>query len=149
MKTGSAGIALIKAFEGYSPTIYLCPAGKPTIGYGHVVCAEDHFTSSITEAEASELLIKDLVSRETAVSEMIKIPINQNQFDALISFAYNLGISALRGSTLLRYLNSRKFDMAAGEFLKWNKATVKGQMVTLAGLAKRRKAEKDLFIKAA
>lgn len=148
MKTGPAGIELIKSFEGFSPTIYLCPAGKPTIGYGHVVCADDNFSKPISEEQATELLAKDLVTRETSVSAMIKVPINQNQFDALISFAYNEGISALKASTLLRYLNSRKFELAAGEFLKWNKASVNGQMVTLAGLAKRRKAERDLFAKA-
>lgn len=145
MKTSARGIALIKKYEKFMPEPYICPAGKLTIGYGHVVLPTDKFTHPLTEEEASELLVKDLLSREAAVDSMVKVPINQNQFDALTSFAYNVGIIALKGSTLLRFLNGKRYEFAAAEFLKWNKATVKGQLVVMAGLARRRKEEHDLF----
>lgn len=145
MITSERGIALIKKYEKFMPQAYICPAGKLTIGYGHVVLPTDNFTHLLTEPEACELLAKDLASREAAINSMVKVPINQNQFDALSSFAFNVGIIALKGSSLMRFLNNKRYEFAAAEFLKWNKATVKGQLVLLAGLARRRKEEHDLF----
>jgi len=140
MKTSNAGIALIKRFEGYSCVPYLCPADKWTIGYGHVIKPGETFTH-ITEQEATELLMKDLVKFETAVSLLVKVPITQGQFDALVSFTYNLGAGALKSSTLLKRLNEKLYDIAADNFQRWVYAKNK----KLPGLVRRRAAEWELF----
>ena len=145
MKTSARGIAMIKTAEKFMPSPYICSAGKLTIGYGHVILPTDKFTRPLTEQEASELLVKDLLPREAAIDAMVKVPINQNQFDALSMFAFNVGIPALKESTLLRYLNSKRFEMAAAEFLKWNHETRGGKKVVSLGLSRRRKVEHDLF----
>ena len=138
MKTSNVGIALIKRFEGLRTKAYLCPAGVPTIGYGHTkdVRLND---PEITEAEADRLLAEDLGVYEAAVTEMVKVPLTQNQFDALVSFAFNLGIGALRFSTLLKRLNAGL--PCAEEFDRWTMAGGK----TLPGLVRRRAAERRLF----
>lgn len=146
MKTSAAGIDLIKQFEGFSANVYSCPAGKPTIGYGHVVTKQDRIIPPITETQARGLLAADLVPREEAVLRLVKVPLSQGQFDALVSFVYNLGETAFAGSTLLRKVNAGAHDIAADEFLKWDKATVKGKFVSLPGLTKRRSAERAMFL---
>lgn len=146
MKTSAAGIDLIKQFEGFSANVYRCPAGKPTIGYGHVVTKQDRIIPPITETQARGLLAADLVPREEAVLRLVKVPLSQGQFDALVSFVYNLGETAFAGSTLLRKVNAGAHDIAADEFLKWDKATVKGKFVALPGLTKRRAAERAMFL---
>lgn len=97
-----AGLNLIKRFEGFSPTIYICPAGYPTIGYGHVVLAheQDQFAAGIMQADATELLRKDVRIAERAVLRLISVPLTAGQFDALVSFTFNLGAGALQRSTL-------------------------------------------------
>ena len=96
-----AGLNLIKRFEGFSPTIYICPAGYPTIGYGHVVLVheQDQFAAGITQSEATELLHKDVRIAERAVFRLISVPLTDGQFDALVSFTFNLGAGALQRST--------------------------------------------------
>jgi len=145
MKTSDKGIKLIQAFEGFQPKEYICPAGKPTIGYGHVVQAGEKF-GTLTEQEASELLVKDLERYETAILRCVESSLLQNEFDALASFTYNLGINAFQNSTLLKKLNSEDYESAANEFLKWDKATVNGKKVPLAGLTRRRQAERQMFL---
>lgn len=142
MKTSDRGIALIKEFEGFSPNIYLCPAGKPTIGYGHVVHNET-VHQPINEEEAERLLLEDLNDRyEPVVLRLVSAELTQGQFDALVSFTYNLGASNLTNSTLLKKLNAGYYAGAAEEFERWNKCNGK----PLAGLTRRRKAEKALFL---
>lgn len=140
MRISDTGIALIKKFEGYSLTAYRCPAGVWTIGYGHTggVKKGDY----ITREQAEKLLREDLRAFERGVRSRLTVDVNQNQFDALVSFAYNVGVIALSKSTLLRKLNSGDFEGAAAEFPRWNKASGK----VLKGLVKRRKAEQDLFL---
>ena len=94
------GIDLIKRFEGFSATVYICPAGYPTIGYGHLVKDSGRYEQGITEAEAEELLRRDVHAAESAVMRLIDVPLTDGQFDALASFTFNLGAGALQRSTL-------------------------------------------------
>lgn len=142
MRTDKTGIDLIKGFESFSAKRYICPAGLPTIGYGHVILRGENFTT-LSEADAEALLMRDLDGFERGVSLCVKTPITQNQFDALVSFAFNCGVAALKSSTLLKKLNAGDFLGAADEFLKW----CKGGGKTLPGLVRRRKEERALFLK--
>ena len=101
---------------------------------------------TITDAKADELLKKDMQEFEKQVESLVKVPINQYMFDALVSFSFNVGAGALKSSTLLKLLNGKKYKQAADHFLDWNKATVNGVKTELAGLTRRRKAEKELFM---
>jgi lysozyme len=147
-KTGKAGIEMIKIFEGFRAAPYKCSAGVPTIGYGATfypggkkVTMTD---AAITEEQAVELLANMLVSFEKYVDSYCVDTITQNQFDALVSFAYNLGPANLKASTLLKKVNANPNDESIRlEFLKWVKAGGK----TLKGLVRRREAEADLYFK--
>lgn len=139
--TSSNGIKLIKQFEGCHLTAYKCPGGKWTIGYGHTARVKQG--QKITQAQADKFLKADLKTFENAVNSCVKVNITQNQFDALVSFAYNCGAGALKTSTLLKKLNKKDYSGAAKEFPKWNKSNGK----VLNGLVKRRVAEMDLFLK--
>jgi lysozyme len=147
-KTGTAGIEIIKSFEGFRSAPYKCPAGIPTIGYGATfypggkkVTMTD---ATITEARGTELLQSMLVSFEQYVDSYCRDDINQNQFDALVSFAYNLGPANLKSSTLLKKVNANPEDETIrAEFMKWTKA---GGRV-LRGLVRRREAEANLYFK--
>lgn len=133
------GLNLIKRFEGFSSTIYICPAGYPTIGYGHVVLAheQDQFATGITQAEATELLRKDVRIAERAVLRLISVPLTDGQFDALVSFTFNLGAGALQRSTLRLKVNRGEHQAVPAEFMKWVWAA--GER--MPGLVRRRKAE--------
>ena len=138
-----AGISLIKDFEGMRLTAYQDSVGVWTVGYGST---GPHVTPymKITEAQAEQLLKDDLVRFEKCVNDYVKVPINQNEFDALCSFSFNLGCGALAGSTLLKKLNANNpKEEVAEEFGRWVKA---GDEV-LPGLVRRREAEKTLFLK--
>ena len=144
MKTSDAGIALIKEFEGCELACYADAVGVPTIGYGHTVgLTQAHVgVKSITQEAAERLLREDDLPRyEAGVSAVVKVPLEQHQFDALVSFAYNLGVGALASSTLLRKLNVKDYGGAASEFPRWVRA---GNQV-LPGLVRRRAAEQALF----
>ncbi len=147
-KTSAAGIALIKRYEGLSLKPYLCPAGKWTIGYG--CTGESVKPDSIAlkdETEADALLQSYLARFEKAVSRNVRTHLTQWQFDALVSFVFNLGEGALQRSTLLKYLNEGRYKQAADEFLKWNKAEDRtGKKVTMPGLVARRQAERQVFL---
>ncbi len=147
MKTSDRGIALIKAHEGLRLEAYPDPAhgwSVPTIGFGHTSAAGPPKVErgmKITEAGADAILRQDLAKFERYVLDAVKVPLNQNEFDALVSFTFNLGPGNLRSSTLLRKLNAGDRAGAADEFLKWTRAGGK----TLPGLVKRREAERALF----
>lgn len=141
--TGNGGIALIKQYEGLRLTTYKDAVGIPTIGYGHVENSiPPGGTRTITAEAAEQILREDLQRFEHDVNNMLTVEVTQNQFDALVSFAFNLGPANLKSSTLLRKVNSGDFNGAAEEFPKWNHAG--GQV--LAGLTARRNAEKNLFL---
>lgn len=136
----TCNVEIIKHYEGLRLKAYKCPAGVWTIGYGHTKTAKQG--QVITEDYAVELLRLDLADAERAVNKYVKAPINQNQFDALSSFAFNLGGGNFRSSTLLKKLNARDYLGAANEFKRWNKAGGK----VLNGLVRRRESEANLFI---
>jgi lysozyme len=135
------GIDLITEFEGFIGHPYKDAVGVLTVGYGHTG-PDVRQIGNISQAEGRALLAKDLIRYEDGVKKSVKVKINQNQFDALVSFAYNVGTGALASSTLLKKLNAGDKRGAADEFLKWDKA---GGRV-LAGLTRRRKAERALFL---
>lgn len=138
------GLNLICKFEGFSPIIYKCPAGYPTIGYGHLITEanKEQFLDGVDELEALDLLRVDVAHAERAVSRLITAPLTNNQFDALVSFTFNLGAAALQRSTLRRKINRGDEEGIPAEFSKWVWAN--GRKLT--GLIKRRAAEASLFI---
>lgn len=141
MKTSQNGIELIKRFEGCRLETYICPAGVFTIGYGHTG-ADVKSGLKITQEEAETLLKNDLKAFEKGVQRIIKKELTQNQFDALVSFAYNLGLENLKKSTLAKLINQGKIKEASSQFERW----VYANGVKLNGLIRRRKAEKELFV---
>jgi len=141
MQTSEQGLALIKQYEGFSAVPYICPAGKNTIGYGHVIHAGENFPNPISENDAKNLLGDDVKIPEQAVNRLVTAQLNQNQFDALISLIYNIGAGAFENSTLLRVLNLGEYDQAAEQFDRWVYAGGK----PADGLIARRGAEKALF----
>jgi lysozyme len=139
MKTSEKGINLIKKFEGCRLIAYKCPAGILTIGYGHT--RNVHKGEVITQQQADELLKQDLLVYEAGINVM-RLNINQNQFDSLVSFAFNLGLGALQKSTLLKRIKVNPNDpKIKDEFLRWSYAGGK----QLKGLLLRRQAECDLY----
>lgn len=148
MKIDKIGIDLIKKYEGCSLKPYRCPAGIPTIGFGstyHIDGSKVRMTDKpISEKEAEELLKDTLVQFEEGVSKMVTSKITQNQFNALVSFAYNLGLGSLRGSTLLKKVNINQNDITIkDEFMKWIFAGKK----QLKGLILRRTEESNIYYK--
>ncbi len=135
------GLELIKEFEGCQLEAYLCPAGVPTIGYGHTRSAK--LGQTISQADADALLREDLADSEDAVDRLVTAQINENQFSALVSFTFNIGAEAFERSTLLSMLNANaQIHIVAAQFLRWNKAN--GE--ELPGLTRRRHAEQALFL---
>ena len=144
MQASDAAIQLIRQFEGFRAAPYLCPSGVPTIGYGHTA-GVTMAAKPITEEQATVLLAADLQRYEKAVEAAVTLPLMQHEFDALVSFVFNIGVSAFRTSTLLRHLNAGDRAAAAGQFGVWNKGRRGGQLVVLPGLVARRLAERKLF----
>lgn len=147
MKLNKAGADLIKAFEGCKLDAYKCSANKETIGYGNTFYEDGtpvKMGDKITKERAESLFELIADSFASKVKPLVTANVNSNQFDALISFAYNCGIANLKSSTLLRKVNANPNDPTIrAEFEKWNKAGGK----VLAGLTRRRKAEADLYFK--
>ncbi len=150
MKTSAKGLALIKKYEGFFNKPYLDPVGIPTIGYGVIKYPNGKRVTmndpAMTEKQASDMLAQLLEQTyEKDVNRLVKVALNQNQFDALVSFTYNLGGTNLGNSTLLRKININPCDPTIkAEFPRWNRA---GGRV-LAGLTRRRKEEADLYFTA-
>lgn len=145
MQTSDKGISLIKQFEGCKLTAYQDSVGVWTIGYGWTQPVDGkpiRAGMTIKQETAERLLKTGLVSYESDVSRLVKVSLTQGQFDALVSFTYNLGARSLSTSTLLRKLNAGDYAGAADEFLRWNKAGGK----VLNGLTRRREAEHALFL---
>lgn len=143
---GAKGLNLIKQFEGFMAKPYICSGGAKTIGYGATYYPNGlKVTMSdkpITEGQASTMLMNMLKTYEKSVDSFCRDDINQNQFDALVAFAYNVGVNALKNSTLLKKVNKNPQDVTIrNEFLKWNKANGRA----LKGLTNRRIAEADLY----
>ena len=147
MKINKLGIDLIKQYEGCKLNAYLCPANVPTIGYGSTYyedLSKVKIGDTITNEQAEKLLI-NLVDRfSISVKNAITSKVNENQFSAIVSFAYNCGLGNLRSSTLLKKVNLNPLDITIkDEFMKWNKGGGK----VLMGLTRRRESESNLYFK--
>lgn len=147
MRISEKGLNLIKKYEGFSSKPYMCPANVPTIGYGSTYYPNETkvkmIDDKISEEEATQLL--EYIAQKdfgSAVNKFVIVDLTQNQFDALVSFAYNIGRTAFENSTLLKLLNRGEYEAAADQFEKWNKS---GGRV-LNGLTKRRFDEQKLFL---
>ena len=142
MQASEKGLALIRQFEGLRLSAYRCSAGVATIGYGTTKGVK--MGMEITRDEAERLLCEDVQRFADHVKALVKVPLNQHQRDALISFVYNVGPAAFGKSTMLKLINQGLLEDAANQFVRWNKAG--GEV--LAGLTRRRMAERDLFLRA-
>lgn len=145
MKISREGIDLVKEFESFSAKPYICPAGKLTIGFGHT---GNDFTwdDILTRDRAEKILDDDLDIAENMINMKVKVPLTQNQFDALVSFVFNIGVGAFSNSTLLRLLNKRKYSEVPVQLARWNKITrPDGEKVVSRGLVRRRKVESILW----
>lgn len=144
MKTSAAGRHFIEQWEGLFLHTYNDGVGVPTIGYGHTSAAgppQVHYGMVITQTQADQILAADLAHVENDVNRLVKVELNQNQFDTLVSFHFNTG--GLGRSNVLRAVNNRQFNEVPGDLMMWNHA---GGRVML-GLTRRRKAEGVLFMK--
>jgi len=140
MKPSNKSIELVKHFEGFESAAYLCPANVWTIGYGRTKNVKEG--DVITEIQAERDLLEELEEFGEQVLSVVDVELNQNEFDALTSWTYNLGVGNLRSSTLLKKLNAGDKNSVPSEMLRWNKANGK----VLNGLTRRRQAEADLWV---
>jgi lysozyme len=141
MNLSSAGLALLKRSEGFRAQVYTDATGNPTIGYGHKLLHPESFPAGIDETFAAQILSRDVAEAEVVVSHLVKVPLNQGQFDALVDFVFNLGGGRLAGSTLLLDLNKGYYNDAAAQLLRWDHAGMK----ELPALKLRRIAEFQLW----
>ncbi len=141
MRISEQGLTLIRMFEGFRAEIYLDAAGLPTIGYGHLVRAFERFDVPLTEASATALLRSDVGVAEAAVQRFIAVDLCQHQFDALVSFTFNLGGAVLQRSTLRRVLNRGDYGAVSGQMRRYVFAGGR----RLPGLIRRRQMEAALF----
>jgi lysozyme len=140
MQISDEAVDFIKSFEGFSNEAYICPAGYKTIGYGHLI-KDIEDIDKITNEEALELLRQDIGRAEFTVNRLTKVYLNQNQFDMLVSFTYNLGGGAYQRSSLRSKVNREEHELVPFEFGKWIYAN--GEV--LLGLVKRRKLEAEIY----
>ena len=149
MKTSEKGLDLIKQFEGFKDYVYICPAGKPTIGYGHVIdsklVALTKAAPRMTREKAEQLLKGDVKEAEDAINSSVKVNISQGQFDALVSLIYNWGGYNFKISNGLRKLNAGDYNGASDEFFSKEKGIVSVKGEFSVGLYRRRKAELELW----
>lgn len=149
MITSRFGLAFIQAMEGLRLQAYQDAAGVWTIGYGHTGAVGNKPLGPgvrITESEAEELLVGDLAVFESRMVTLLRRPATQDQWDALVSLAYNIGLGNLRSSTVLRRFNAGAVQEAADAFLLWTKVRRGNRLESLAGLERRRRAERALFL---
>ena len=147
LSVSRSAVELIKAFEGFRPKAARLDDGRWTIGYGHTLTAREG--AEIKEADAEALLLYDMIGASHAVNEFVFAPLTQNQFDALVSFVFNIGVRAFRGSPTLRRLNEGRPLEAAMAMELWRKADLEGERIVIDALVRRRAAEKALFLKPA
>ena len=140
MKISNNGLDLVKHFEGLVLEAYKCPAGVWTIGYGHTKDVQPG--DSWSEDHADHMLEVEMEEYEKYINDLVEVELNQNQFDAMVSWVYNLGVGNLQSSTLLKVLNAGDYAGVPEQIMRWNKAGGK----TLEGLTRRRQAEAVLFV---
>ena len=156
MNISQKGIDLIKKFEGCRLTAYKCPSNVLTIGYGHTG-SDVYIGKRITQEEAEYLLKNDIIVHCNNVNKLVKVPLTQNQFDALVSLEFNIGYGSFRSSSILRLVNEKRYNEACKRFLfenpnaKTPEEKYKGcwvfnnQKKVVAGLVQRRKEEQEMF----
>jgi lysozyme len=163
MKITKEALELIKEREGFVDTPYYCSANKLTIGYGHVILPDDNILGvhiikdtsgkvksakgKITKGTGENLLKKDITKFEKDVEKLLTHKTTINQFSALVSLSFNIGINAFKNSTLLKYHNQGEFALASFEFMKWDNITVDGKLKEERGLHIRRGLEQKLYMK--
>lgn len=147
MKISANGLDLITRWEGLKLTRYICPAGKPTIGVGHVILPNENIPNTITREFAMELLKKDVERFERAVNTLITVELNQNQFDALVCFIFNTGEGGIINTGVSRAVNSKNFAAVPAALRLWNKIKVNGVSQENKGLTNRRISEAELFMR--
>ena len=141
MHLSTAGLELLKKSEGFRDRTYTDLAGFRTIGFGHRQAPGETYSGGISLAQAEKILATDVLLAELAVTRLVRVPLTQGQFDALVDFAFNLGAGRLASSTLLKYLNAGKYDAAAWQLLAWDHAGHE----EVPGLKLRREAEFRLW----
>jgi lysozyme len=141
MELSAEGLEFIKRSEGFRARTYLDVEGFPTIGYGHRLVHPESFPNGIVEEQAAALLTTDVRDAERAVGRLVKVPLTQGQFDALVDFCFNMGQGRLAESTLLKDLNAGQYAASADQLLRWDHAGV----LEIAGLKARRQAEFQLW----
>jgi GH24 family phage-related lysozyme (muramidase) len=157
MTVSDAGVELVKGWEGFAPKLYNDPVGHCRVGYGTLIhlgnCdgrdSEQPYANGVSKEAAMRLLASALAEQQAAVSNAVKVPLNQNQYDALVSFACNVGSGSLQKSTLLRLLNQGRYQDVPVELKKWTKVRTDGRLIDLPGLVKRRAGEAALFMQPA
>lgn len=145
LSVSDRGIAFIARHEGFKPSVYKDPAGLDTIGYGHKVKAGEKFGPKLGNEEARRLLLADIATAEAAVHKQVKVTLAQQQYDALVSFVFNVGGQAFASSTLLKQLNAGNYKSAATEMLRWCNIRLQGKVKPSPGLLARRVAEQTMF----
>lgn len=154
MQTSEHGLELLKQWEGFELNVYKDSAGLPTIGVGHLITKSEsssgiivisgvavRYAGGLTEQQVLDLLSQDVKPAEQSVNNGVKVPLNQNQFDALVSFTFNVGGGAFAGSTLLKVLNQQQYTDVPSQLLRWTKAGGK----VVQGLVNRREKEIKLW----
>lgn len=141
MNISDKGLDIIKEFEGLRLKEYIDSGGYLSIGYGHLLTGGERFEDGITKEKAEELLLEDVADAVFVVDGMVTVPLTQNQFDALVSFVYNIGGDQFERSTLLRLLNEGKYEEVPKQLMRWIKSNGK----EVNGLKRRRKKEGELF----
>ena len=149
LKTSAAGLEIIAKWEGCVLKPYKDIAGLRTIGFGHLIKPGENFPDGviITRERALEILAKDVEICEKAIKRHIKVPLNQNQFDALVSFGFNCGVGVYINSGVAIAVNSGQFDKVPEKLQEWSKARVNGTMQVVIGLLNRRKHESEVFMR--
>jgi len=141
MHLSPAGLNLLKKSEGFRDRVYPDVAGFRTIGFGHRLAPGEEYPTGISLSQGEAILCHDVAIAEAAIQSLVKVPLSQGQFDALVDFVFNLGAGRLASSTLRAYLNSGRYDAAAWELLAWDHAGSR----ELASLKTRREAEFRLW----
>jgi lysozyme len=145
MQVSAAGIKLVMSAEGFRGRVYKDVCGYPSIGYGHKLLHSDSFPDGISEATAQHMLSCDLDDAEAAVEKLVRVPLTQGQFDALVDFVFNLGAVRLAGSTMRKLLNECKYDAASEQLARWDHADIDGAEQEINALKARREAEYVLW----
>ncbi len=145
MNISEKGLEFIKKYEGFKNKPYICPAGKLTIGYGHVISPHEKFNTTITEKDADRILKNDLKVTQTTIEKGVTVSLTQGQYDALVSLVYNWGEGNFLRSMGLKCLNNNDYTQAAKEFFSLDHGVVNIKDKFSEGLYNRRQAELEMW----